>query len=112
MLIDRNNSLSAMASLMDAIHDRWFDLSDISFSEPTREFVLYYGERKQEPHEKRLKVRGVTRLHLWDEARIGTYDINEILVDVKSGRITVTSGFPLKIELELDEDWEIILETP
>lgn len=101
ILIDR-------PSLLDLVHDRWFDLNAFQFDQEKHEICLYLGERRKGPYdEKLLKVTDVLDVAFRDEAQIQIYDLADVQITPSS--IRLVSGFPLEIVLTIGEQCEISL---
>ena len=89
-------------------HDLWFDLEAIRHDSTTHQFELDLGRGRRPPYRDAvLRVSGVKRFSVRDEARIRFHD----LVDVKSDACSVRliSGFPLEITIEASEDSTMFL---
>lgn len=85
--------------LVNCIHDKWFWKKDMSFDEDLKIFCIKFEEKKGESV---LKIFHVNNVEIIDEANIGRYDFNEIDFDPISQRISITSGFPFRINLTVN----------
>jgi hypothetical protein len=113
IIITRLNwSRESMAELLDSIHDRWFDLGRVRLDKPGGEVTLCIGDTKHGPFERQLVFSRVTSLAIEDNARIQLYDIEGLSVDVPNGRIVLQSGFPLKLTMDVADDWSIRCDVP
>ncbi len=99
-------------TLLDLVHDRFFDLTECGFNRELGEYRLSFGDQSKGPYdEKLLKVTDVADASVRDEAEIGIYDINRI--EIAPQMIRIVSSFPLEIALTVGEDVSIfILQHP
>jgi hypothetical protein len=97
--------------LLDAVHDRWFDLEAVRYQPDAGEFALRFGDRKTGPFDHELRIHGVADYRVDDRAHIQVYDLNEIVFDQEKRRILLRSAFPLEIALSVSEDWELLCDT-
>ena len=112
--------------ITDLIHDCWFDKDTILHDSANSILIIRYKKQVAEWKEvvrkiwflKKvnipiaecfLKIHGVDSYSVEDEANIGTYDFNEIKYSPQSKLITITSGFPIKINVYV-ERFEIVVE--
>lgn len=105
----KNLSAESISTLLDSIHDRWFDLDEVDFSESTGQLRLRLGDRKKGPFDRELTISDVKSYQIEDQAQIGIYDLNDVKIDPKRREIVITSGFPLQMKLLVGEKWEIAL---
>ena len=94
---------------MDLIHDRWFDLNQVKYDAAQHKVTFEFGEKKNGPFDQELTIKAVTGYQIDDEAHIQIYDINEVQIDPSTRLITITSSFPLTIEIQVEDNWEIII---
>jgi hypothetical protein len=82
--------IADLGSVLDLIHDRWFDLEQVSFDRQKCEVNVYLGDKRKGPyHDGQLKITGVLSLDVKDEAKIGIYDLCEIKVDIPLSSILI-----------------------
>ena len=95
-------------TLLDLVHDRWFDLKEFEFDKEKREACLYLSDNRKGPYdEKLLKVTDVSNVEIRDEAQIQIYDLCDVQIGPSS--IRLVSGFPLEIVLRTGAKCEITL---
>lgn len=95
-------------TLLDLLHDRWFNLEDVKFDDEKHEVRLYVGEKRKGPYdEKILIVTNVSHVAIDDKAKIGIYDLSD--VEITSTSIRLKSPMSLVINLTVSESCEILL---
>jgi len=95
--------------VIDAIHDRWFDLDKIQFEAGTsvlqipfsesydrgwKKFMFWRKDRHGFRYEFSLEIKHVTKYEISDTAKVGIYNFGEIKYDRK-GKLIITTGIPL-----------------
>jgi hypothetical protein len=97
-----------ISGVLDLVHDRWFDLAQVKFDDHKQEVTFSLGEKRKGPFTDRiLKISGVSNITIKDEAKIGIYDLCDLMPDCLSSSIKITSGFPLEIILEVKQQVSI-----
>ena len=105
--------LTDLLSVLDLVHDRWFDLSQVKFDKASEECTLFLGEKRKGPFDDRvLKISGVLDVKISDEAGIGIYDLRDLIPEPSSSSIRITSGFPLELILKVKQTCEISILKP
>jgi hypothetical protein len=95
-------------TLLDLVHDRYFDLTECEFDRERREYRLSFGDQGKGPYAERLlKVTDVPDVSIRDEAQIGIYDINYI--EIAPPMVTIVSAFPLQITLTVGDEATIFI---
>lgn len=85
-------------TLLDLVHDRWFDLSECEVDRVCGEFCLSFADAPSGPYrDKLLRVTDVLDVQIRDKAETQTYDINEIHITPAS--VLIECSIPLEIEL-------------
>jgi hypothetical protein len=84
--------LDKLSMVIDRIHDRWFDVDEVTYdsgartvripfwSRPTQRAPMPPGPGQPEPFDDLLVVHDVDRLRIEDREQIGTYTFNDIVV--------------------------------
>jgi len=106
----RSISSDAVSALHDLVHDRWFDLKELRFDKKLGLVSLRFGDKRKGPFDQSLAVAGVAAVNVKDDAHIGIYDIDRLEIDTRKPSLTLTSGFPLQIVVELLATWEVRTE--
>ena len=89
-------------TVLDLVHDRWFDLTEVSFDKDRGEVCIFLGEqRRGSCMDRRLRITGVLDFEVKDEAKIGRYDLADIEIDPSSSILRIKSGFPLVISMKM-----------
>lgn len=84
---------SNLGLVIDAVHDRWFDIDDVQFDAARRCVRIPI-----EP-DWLLEIANVDSLDLEDSERVGKYDLNEIVFSKQRGTLIVTTGIPLTFRM-------------
>ncbi|MFB0552946.1 MAG: hypothetical protein ACETWQ_06475 [Phycisphaerae bacterium] len=95
-----------LPELNDLLHDKWFDVNNLTFDEAKKEFRLIFGENK-EFYDQYLKISGVLGCEIIDTEQVGIYDIYELSVDLEHNKIRINGCIPISITLDVSEDFEI-----
>ena len=90
-------SARELASIIDRLHDRWFDLDDIRFDKPSATVTIPFSQDRVQ-----LVIHDANDLRVDDSENIGTYDFNTITYEPEYRRLSVLTGVPLKLEIEVD----------
>jgi hypothetical protein len=89
-------------TVLDLVHDRWFDLTEVSFNKDRGEVCVFLREqRRGSCTDRRLQITGVLDFEVKDEAKIGRYDLADIEIDSSSSTLRIKSGFPLVISMKM-----------
>lgn len=96
------NFLTDLWTVLDLVHDRWFDLTEVNFDKERGEVIIPLGEQRRGPcRDRQLRFTGVLALEIKDEAKIGRYDLANIEIDSSSSSMRIRSGFPLAINMKM-----------
>lgn len=104
--------------ILDLIHDCWFDVDEIEFDRGMAEIVIPFRRRLREharvvrgiwPFRRReipivrayLRIHHVEDYHLSDTNRVGMYDFNDLEYHERSGRLRITTGIPMDLEVKV-----------
>ena len=93
-----------LGPILDRIHDRWFDITQIRFEEAAKTVAIpFIGD------DLTLIIHHVTELTVEDSQQIAIYDFDKFSYDSDSGRLNILTGIPAKItisvrRLEVDLD--------
>jgi hypothetical protein len=107
-----NWSAESRRALLDAVHDRWFDLDRVGFDQTRGEVRVCFGDRKEGPFKGELIFSGVSELEIEDEAEIQFYDIDDVRLDQTKTDIVLASGFPLRLRMRLGPEWRVSWDEP
>jgi hypothetical protein len=114
-----------LGSLVDLVHDQWFDLEQITYDPVRGEVAIPFAYRGVEDaradrkhliprmrvpvYQAMLRVRNVTALEIKDTERIGTYEFNTVSYEL-NGILRIHGTIPLEVVMhvtELDASVEI-----
>jgi hypothetical protein len=106
---------SRIPEVVEIIHDAWFDADQIRFDRTKEELVIPFRCRSRERKKGNsvwsfqrgtarivqcyLRIHHVQAYQIVDENRVGLYDFDELRYDAKSGRVVITTGVPIRLEI-------------
>lgn len=106
-----------MGGLLKLVHDHWFNAEQIIFDKE-RKTVALHLERKKANLTKgskdgiQLLVKNAEALTINDTEKVRDYDLNEIKFDAAGGRLIITGGIPITIEVKVTSlDMEVVRNT-
>lgn len=105
-------SSESRSALLDAVHDRWFNLEDVAFDQEMCKVKVRIGDSSRGPFERELIVSGVNKLEIEDKAAIQFYDIDDVSLDQAETHIVLASGFPLRLMMHLGSEWQVSCDEP
>lgn len=79
----------------DLIHDRWFDVEEVTFDEGTG-----YVRVPFKP-DWVLEVSDVESCQIEEPEGVGSYDFNELIYSEGSGTLLVSTGVPLVFQMRV-----------
>ena len=97
----------SLTGLLDALHDRWFDMARVRFDTKAEVVTIHFAASKRGPFDRELLVTHVSSLDVKDDAGIGLYDVDAIQVDEVNSQIVITSGFPLRLAMHVRDEWRL-----
>ena len=101
------------SGVLDLVDDRWFSLDQVRFDYDKGELTVPLGERRKGPFaDSMLTITGVSNVTVKDDAKIGIYDICDLIPDYTSSCLRITSGFPLEITLNMKQQCSIHVLKP
>ena|ERR1700693_5677814 len=84
-------------TLLDLVHDRWFDLETVAYDREQKELRVYFGEHRRGPYdEKLLRLTDVLEVVIDDSEQVQVYDISDIAFE--SSSVTITGNIPIRIK--------------
>jgi hypothetical protein len=99
-------SATQLGDLLNLVHDRWFNVEQI-VSDQEQKTVALHLERKKvnlsggSKDGIRLLIKNVEALTINDTEKVRDYDVNEVKFDTASGRLIITGGIPITIEIKV-----------
>lgn len=103
-------NLTLLTDLIDEIHDRYFNLDEVTYDERNLEWRLFFSDSRKGPFERILKITGVVEYKCRDTERILIYDMNKIVIDINKGIIILKCNVPLDIKLYVNNNFQIYVE--
>ena len=103
-------NMNLLPELNGLLHDKWFDVDNLTFDELREEFRLIFGKHKA-LHDQYLTISGVLGYKITDSEQVGIYDIYELSVNLERRKILITGCIPISIELDVSEDFEITIHS-
>lgn len=99
-------STTQLSDLLNLVHDRWFNVERV-VSDKEQKTVAFHLERKKANLANgskdgiRLLIKNVKALTINDTEKVRDYDVNEVKFDAVSGRLIITGGIPITIEVKV-----------
>src|SRR5271155_3911953 len=99
-------SATQLRDLLNLVHDRWFNVEQI-VSDKEQKTVAVHLERKKANLTSgskdgiRLLIKNVESLIINDTEKVRDYDVNEVKFDAATGRLIITGGIPIMIEVKV-----------
>jgi hypothetical protein len=94
-------SVDQLKRINELIHDRWFDVEDVTFDAHNRVLAVRFRDRPDEEllapksgSAYELRMHHVEKYQVEDSQQIGRYDFNVIRYDAAERKITVVTGIP------------------
>ncbi|ARN56999.1 hypothetical protein [Sedimentisphaera salicampi] len=114
-MIRINNHISTIDELIDLLHDLWIDISTIEYNQQKAKIIFIVGKFvKSNIFNKKftplfnISVSPVFDYTLNDSEKVGTYDINKIII--KGNDLRIITGIPLVFEMKLADSYVIDVE--
>lgn len=101
MTITRTNQIGDLLSL---VHDLWFNVERIALDKERKTVVIHLEEKKANLAKGTtcgisMLIKNAVALTVNDSEKVRDYDLNEIKFDAASGRVIITGGIPISIEV-------------
>jgi hypothetical protein len=106
-MIYSRSDITVIKELNNLLHDKWFHINNVTYEENSKIFKLIYGDQKG-IYDKYLEISDVLCCKINDTERVGAYDIYNLYVDTKNKQITINGCIPIKIILDVTENFKII----
>ena len=100
------NTPELFSVLMDEIHDRYFNLRNVTFDDRTSEFRIYFGQSKKD-FDRMLHIFGVRNYRLIKDQGIEIYMINKLIIDPDKHSIILETCECLSILFLIDPDFKV-----
>jgi hypothetical protein len=111
---------SELSKINQLIHDYWFDIEDVSFDAQAGVVTLPFTRPEQDKDREvgkarllqkvevpyylfLLRIYHVKQWHVEDRERVGLYDFNEVIYELPSGLVRITTGIPIHLVAEVEE---------
>jgi hypothetical protein len=108
----RAESAESLEAINDALHDRWFDVADVEFSESERRARLRFRRSiKGNASDVMLEVDDVDEFSLHETEGIGIYDLNRITIG-RDKTVRIKTGIPLQFEMRVSRMSIRLFEVP
>ena len=126
--ITRIHDPKELHRIVERIHDCWFDVEDVVLDKETSTLSIRYEKESQHGTvEKRifflirkeripiyecfLKIGNVKKYDIRDKQQVGKYDFNDIRYNPELKRITIRTGVPIGLEIDIDRLEVLVEET-
>jgi hypothetical protein len=120
------NDPAQIPTVLDYIHDCWFDVEEIVFQRDTSVFSIRFKREMSDMSrivekgllskklcvplvECFLKIHHASNYRVNDTEHVGLYDFNELEYDPNLRRINITTGVPIEIRVGV-ERFEVSVE--
>jgi len=95
-----------LGDLLNLVHDRWFNVEQVVFDKEQKTVALHLERKKAELVGSSkdgigLLIKNVESLTINDTEKVRDYDVNKIKFDAASGRLIITGGIPITIEVKV-----------
>lgn len=92
--------------LLNLVHDYWFNAERIALDKERKMVVIHLEEKKSNLAKGskdgiRLLIKNAEAFTVNDAEKVRDYDLNEIKYDTPSGRVIITGGIPITIEVKV-----------
>ena len=99
-------SANQLGDLLNLVHDRWFDAERVALDKEHKTVAIHLEEKKANFAKGskdgiRLLIKNAEALTVNDTEKVRDYDLNEIKFDAASGRVIITGGIPITIEVKV-----------
>jgi len=99
-------SVNRLGDLLNLVRDRWFDAERIALDKERKVVVIHLEEKtanlaKGSKDGISLVINNAEELAVNDTEKVRDYDLNEIKFDAASGRLIITGGIPITIEVKV-----------
>lgn len=118
-VVGRSQAAETLSVIADLIHDRWFDIAGVVLDEATRTLRIPFdpiaralaSSAQLAPERSQvLEIRRARALQVDDTERVGRYDFDALEWNRETHTVTVRTGVPVTIRVEVDELDVAVLE--
>ena len=95
-----------LPELLNKVHDHWFNVERLALDKERKVVAIHLEEKKSSLGKGSkdgitLLIRNAEALAINDTERVRDYDLSEIKYDLQSGRLIITGGVPITIEVKV-----------
>ena len=99
-------SATQLGDFLDLVHDRWFNAERIALDKEGQTVAIHLEEKKANLAKGskdgiRLLIKNAEALTIKDTEKVRDYDFNKIEYDAQSGRVIITGGIPITVEVKV-----------
>jgi hypothetical protein len=99
-------SATQLGDLLNLVHDHWFNVEHVVFNKEQKTVTLHLERKKTNlvngsKDGIKLLVKNAEALTINDTEKVRDYDVNEVKFDAASGRVIITGGIPVTIEVKV-----------
>lgn len=102
----------ALDEVSGAIHDLWFDLDAVVFDSGRETLRIPLSEAKGGPICKVLTLLNVRSFSYHDTESVGSYDVNRLRIDRRTGDILLECNIPLVLRISTDAEFCVEVAKP
>jgi len=95
-----------LPELLNLVHDHWFNAERLALDKERKTVAIHLEEKKANLAKGSkdgitLLIKNAEALAVNDTEKVRDYDLNEIKFDAGSGRLIITGGVPITIEVKV-----------
>jgi hypothetical protein len=95
-----------IGDLLNLVHDHWFNVEGIVLDKEQKTVTIHLEEKKVNLAKGSkdgitLVIKNAEALTVNDSEKVRDYDLNEIKYDAPNGRLIITGGIPVTIEVKV-----------
>lgn len=99
-------SANQLGELLNLVHDRWFNVERVALDKERKTVAMDLEDNKANLAKGskdgiRLLIKNAEALTVNDTEKVRDYDLNEIKFDAAGGRLIITGGIPITIEVKV-----------
>jgi hypothetical protein len=99
-------SPNQLGDLLNLVHDRWFNVERVALDKEHKTVAMHLEANKANLAKGsadgiRLFIKNAEALAVNDTEKVRDYDLSEIKFDAASGRVIITGGIPITIEVKV-----------
>ena len=99
-------SATQLGDLLNLVHDRWFNVEQVIFDKEQKTVALHLERKKADlvngsKDGVKWLIKNAEALTINDTEKVRDYDVNEVRFDALGGRVIISGGIPIIIEVKV-----------